>query len=204
MNLKLLGCVVALCSSLAVFSAQGHQVEISTDVGATLHIEPDDKAKAGESSQAFFILTQEGGKIIPLEQCNCKLVVYKQPISANALPILQPPLTPINAEEHKNVPGTNIIFPNVGTYELKLSGSPKSGATFKPFELSYPVTVAAGKPVALSPLPQQTQQVNASKTTTTAIASKADSQENLGLISGAIAALVIISGGAIWWVKKSR
>ncbi|MEH1851931.1 MAG: hypothetical protein V7L11_09645 [Nostoc sp.] len=43
----------------------------------------------------------------------------------------------------KSIPGAEIVFPKVGTYELELSGTPKSGASFKPFVLSYTITVGS-------------------------------------------------------------
>ncbi|NJL42274.1 MAG: hypothetical protein HC935_00390 [Pseudanabaena sp. SU_2_4] len=58
---------------LAALPAYAHQVEISSDVGATLHIEPDDKPKAGQPTQVWFALTTKGGQVIPLSACDCQL-----------------------------------------------------------------------------------------------------------------------------------
>lgn len=121
-----------------------HEIEISAEVGGTLHIEPNDKAVAGKPTQTWIALTRKGGQIIPLQQCNCKLAVFAKPRAKNAPPILQPALKPFAAESYKGIPGAEITFPKPGAYELKLTGSPKAGATFKPFELKFQVTVATG------------------------------------------------------------
>ena len=46
--------------------AYSHEVEISGDVAATFHIEPNHNPKAGQTTQAWFALTRKGGTIIPL------------------------------------------------------------------------------------------------------------------------------------------
>ncbi len=120
-----------------------HQVEIADDVAATLHIEPDDLPKANEPTQIWFILTRQGGKLIPLEDCQCQLTVELEPRTPNSPPLLEPPLQPRTSEGYRGVPGAEITFPQSGNYELVLSGIPKPGKSFKPFQLKYPVTVTA-------------------------------------------------------------
>ncbi len=129
---------------LLISPALAHNVEVSGDVAATFHLEPNHNPKAGEPAQTWFALTRKGGQIIPLEQCNCKLAVYSQPRSQDASPVLQPPLRATSAERYKSIPGAEIVFPKPGAYELELSGTPKAGANFKPFKLKYNVTVAGG------------------------------------------------------------
>ncbi|MEM8642452.1 MAG: hypothetical protein AAGG51_27085 [Cyanobacteria bacterium P01_G01_bin.54] len=125
-----------------------HQVELADDVGATLHIEPNDTPKAGEPSEVWFALTRKGGAIIPLADCDCNLTVYSQSATA-AEPLLEPPLQPVAAEGYAAIPGATFTFPAVGAYELVLQGQPQDEASFTPFELRFDVVVAAGttKPV---------------------------------------------------------
>ncbi|MEH2362239.1 MAG: hypothetical protein V7K58_21525 [Nostoc sp.] len=127
-----------------VYPVAAHQVEVAADVGATLHIEPNDNPSAGEPSQAWFALTRRGGKVIPLSQCNCRLAVYAKPYAAGEPPLLEPALEPVTAERYKGVPGAEVVFPKPGLYELQLNGKPVSGARFKPFKLKFEVTVAGG------------------------------------------------------------
>ncbi|ODH00698.1 hypothetical protein A4S05_03915 [Nostoc sp. KVJ20] len=140
--LLFLSCLVISITNLQPVSA--HKVEVSGDVGGTLHIEPNDNPRAGEPSQAWFALTRRGGRVIPLSQCNCELAVYAQPYAAGEPPLLEPQLEPVSAERYKGIPGAEVVFPKPGIYELQLNGRPASGARFKPFNFKFEVTVAGG------------------------------------------------------------
>jgi len=145
-----------LLSTLIAVPVSAHTVEVSGDVAATFHIHPGHNPKAGQPSQAWFALTRRGGASIPLSQCNCVLSVYPKPRPQNAQPLINPPLKPISAEDYQGIPGAEIVFPKAGAYDLELRGTPKAGANFKPFSLTYTVTVSAGSsaPTA-SPLIEQ-------------------------------------------------
>lgn len=137
----LLSCAISITG---IDPASAHKVETAADVGATLHIEPNDNPRAGESTQAWFALTRKGGKAIPLPQCNCQLAVYAQPHTPGEPALLEPSLKPVNAEIYQGIPGADITFPKPGIYQLQLSGKPTTGANFKPFNFAFEVTVAAG------------------------------------------------------------
>lgn len=140
---KIVGGIIWLAGLIS--PAAAHNVKIDANVGATFHIEPSHNPRAGEPARAWFALTRTGGKVIPLEQCNCQLAVYQQPSAPGDSPLLQPPLKMISAEEYQGIPGADLVFPQAGAYELELSGTPKSGANFQPFQLKYTVNVSAGK-----------------------------------------------------------
>lgn len=126
-------------------SAQAHQVEIVNDVGATLHIEPNDTPRAGEEVLAWFALTKKGGKTIPLSACDCQLTVLSQ---ADSSVDMMPALSPVDAEGYTDIPGARVTFPAVGAYTLLLKGSPldaEGDENFSTFELEFEVTVAAGE-----------------------------------------------------------
>ena len=122
-------------------SVWAHEVEISGDVAATFHLEPNHNPRAGQPARVWFALTRRGGQIIPLEQCNCKLGVYLKERKQGDKPLMQPPLKAISAERYKGIPGADIVFPKAGIYELELSGTAQNKANFKPFKLTYKVTV---------------------------------------------------------------
>lgn len=133
--------------SLAMLPAQAHKTEVSGDVAGTWHLEPNHSPKAGESARVWVALTQQGGQVIPLEQCDCSLAVYatNQP---GAAPVIQPTLQAISPEQFQNIPGADITFPAVGEYRIVLTGRPRAEATFAPFELSYTTLVAVGNAAA--------------------------------------------------------
>ena len=119
-----------------------HEVKVSGDVAATFHINPSHQPKVGKPSQTWFALTKQGGKVVPLSQCDCKLAIYPVPqAQGQTLPLMQPILSTMNVDRYRNVPGATIIFPKSGVYELKLTGTPKAGTKFKPFQFAYEVTV---------------------------------------------------------------
>lgn len=140
-----IGLLLTLASMNANLSpASAHKIRTDAEVGATLHIEPNDNPRAGEAAKTWFALTRKGGKVIPLSECDCELKVYKEPLNPESSPILQPVLQPVSAEKYQEIPGTEIVFPQPGAYQLKLSGSAVNAGNFQPFELEFPVTVAAG------------------------------------------------------------
>jgi len=122
-------------------SVLAHQVQVSGDVAATFHLEPNHNPRAGQPARVWFALTRRGGQIIPLEQCNCKLAVYPKNRKDGDKPRMQPPLKAVSAEKYQGIPGADIVFPKAGIYELELSGRTQNKANFKPFKLSYTLTV---------------------------------------------------------------
>jgi hypothetical protein len=127
-------------------SAQAHQVQTSTTVGATLHLEPNDTPRAQEDTLIWIALTQRGGRVIPLDDCDCILRIYQ----GNTM-LAQPYLQPITAEGYQDIPSATFVFPSVGTYTLVLEGRPQNEAEFEPFELVYNVTVAVAAPITPEP-----------------------------------------------------
>jgi hypothetical protein len=138
----LLGCLIFSVSNVPLAAA--HKVEVAVDVGGTLHIEPNDNPRAGEPTQAWFALTRKGGKVIPLQQCNCQLAVYAEPHIPDEPALIEPSLKPVNAERYQGIPGADITFPEAGIYQLQLSGKPRAGETFQPFKFTFEVTVTGG------------------------------------------------------------
>lgn len=177
-----------LLTILVATPVAAHEVETSQDVGGTFHIEPNDAPSAGKPELAWFALTRKGGKVIPLEQCNCKLAVYSEPHKEDSLPLLEPPLKAISKERYQGIPSAEIVFPKAGAYELEISGTPKAGADFQPFELSFDVKVAPGVAAQEPKINVQTTQDNQSEQT-----------ENRWLIP-AIAIAAILSLGIAWTV----
>ncbi len=136
--------LILLALTSGVEPAFAHKVKFEGDVGATLHIEPNDIPRAGEPSQTWFALTRKGGKLIPLAECNCQLSVYAEPHVPGEPPLLQPTLKAITAERYQGIPGAVINFPRPGAYQLQLSGKPSTGQSFRSFTLKFNVTVAVG------------------------------------------------------------
>ncbi|MFH7245580.1 MAG: hypothetical protein ACHWZW_22320 [Spirulina sp.] len=121
-------------------------MQTSDTVGGTLHLEPNDTPRAQEDTLIWLALTQRGGRVIPLEDCDCTLRIYQ-----GDRMLAQPYLQPTSAEGYQGIPSATFLFPAVGTYTLVFEGQPVNEATFAPFELGYTVTVAAAAPAAPEP-----------------------------------------------------
>lgn len=136
-TLRLLTLVWSL--SLAIAPASAHEVQIQQDVGATLHIEPNDIPRANTPTQVWFALTQAGGQVIPLSACACELTLY----DSQEQVLATPPLSPITVESYSNIPGAIVTFPTVGQYQLALAGRPQGEVEFASFTLRFEVVVAS-------------------------------------------------------------
>ena len=131
--------------------ATAHTIKISGDIGGTIHIEPNDNPHAGKPAPTWFALTRKGGKVLPLKQCDCQLLIYAEPHIPGEPALLEPELKSVNAERYQGIPGAEIIFPKPGIYQLQLIGKPSTAESFRPFELKFQVTVVAGKSIASAP-----------------------------------------------------
>lgn len=133
---------VAVVSLLTVVSipAIAHNVEISNEVAATFHIEPNHNPQVNKPSTAWFALTRRGGSSIALSECDCSLRVYAVPRADDAEAVLNPELKALDVEKYQDIPGAEIVFPQAGAYELEISGSAKD-ESFAPFQLTYTVNV---------------------------------------------------------------
>ncbi len=136
-----------LVATVMALPASGHKTEVSGDIAGTWHLEPNHSPRAGEPARVWIALTQQGGKAIPLEQCDCQLTVYDAN-QAGSPPVMALPLQAMSPENFQSIPGAEVTFPTVGEYRLVLTGSPRANAVFTPFELSYTTVVAAGSPTA--------------------------------------------------------
>ncbi len=134
-----------VCLGLLAAPAFAHKIEVSGDVAGTWHVEPNHNPKAGEPARVWVALTRQGGQILPLNQCDCKLAIYPEPHTQGSSPLLEPALKAISAEQYQGIPGAEVIFPKIGIYKLELSGTPVNGANFQPFQINYTVTVASGE-----------------------------------------------------------
>jgi hypothetical protein len=119
-----------------------HEVEVSGDVGGTMHIEPNDAPRAGTASLTWFALNRRSGQPIRLSDCKCVLSIYAQPRRQGDSPIQQPALQTSDVEGRPSVPSANITFPRAGAYDLVLQGQPVASGNFSEFLLKFSVTVA--------------------------------------------------------------
>jgi hypothetical protein len=115
-----------------------HEVRTSQEVGGTIHIEPNDRPIAGKQTTIWIALTRRGGELIPYSKCNCRLEV-RSLSDRNIRFTVANPLAII--ERYLGLPSMTVTFPQIGRYELKLSGSSRDSEDFSPFELIFTTNV---------------------------------------------------------------
>jgi hypothetical protein len=176
-------------------SSFAHNVKNDNGVGNTFHIEPKHNPRAGEPSLAWFALTSKGGKLIPLQDCDCQLKVTLEK-DGKEKTIATPNLKPISTEQYQNIPSATINFPQAGIYDISISGKPKSGNGFFPFELSYEVIVSSNNPQSSTSQTKQIRQheqfTDATVVTTDTIPETNDSGLGFSRTLGVLAVITTI------------
>ncbi len=122
-----------------------HEVKVSAEIGGTIHIDPNDRPIAGRKSRVWIALTRRGGEIVPYSSCHCQIEI--QSLSDRNLKF-----SPDHSfsfldrflDQFLGLPSVGVVFPQVGRYELKLSGTAKNGSDFQPFELVFTTNVSRG------------------------------------------------------------
>jgi hypothetical protein len=117
-------------------SIYAHELAADKNVGALMHIEPNDDPKVGILSTVWFDLVKKGGQKISLAECDCAFSLYK---ATARTPVVTPTLIESTAEKSKSVLSAQVTFPERGAYRLVLSGKPKGKNNFNPFTLRWTV-----------------------------------------------------------------
>ena len=120
-----------------------HEVKVASEIGGTIHIEPNDRPIAGKKSRIWIALTRRGGELVPYTSCNCQIEIRS--LSDRSLkfsPDRSFSFLDRFLEQFLGLPSVGVVFPQVGRYELKLMGVPKNGNDFQPFELVFITNVS--------------------------------------------------------------
>jgi hypothetical protein len=115
--------------------AHQNQTPMTDEVGAMIHVDPDDMPHVGKPSLTWFMLSQNNGEMIAPENCDCRVMVYDAENEAIAHHL---PLSVTTVEEQP-VLSTMITFPSPGVYTVVLSGESENDS-FEAFELRFPIT----------------------------------------------------------------
>jgi hypothetical protein len=107
-------------------SASAHILTTDQNIGAVIHIDPEDDPIANSPSIITFDIKDKEGNFT-FENCDCTVKVIKQGEELEMLPLTRETLT--------------YTFPEKNIYTLILTGSPKEKNTFQKFSLSYDVRV---------------------------------------------------------------
>lgn len=126
--LSILFFITFVCSFHAVSFA--HVLETNGDVGAVLHIDPDDEPLAGKPSNFFLEFKDKSGKFDP-KDCVCTVTITKNGETIFSENLFQESDSGVFA----------FTFPEKNIYMLQVTGAPTDKNSFQPFTLSYDIRV---------------------------------------------------------------
>ncbi len=155
-RLYLLSLSMGIVSAFPI-TASSHTTKVIGDIAVTVHVEPEHQPAAGEPTRVWFLLTRQGGEVVPLSSANCTLEVRKQPYQPGSSPLLAPEVVPIDAERYQSIPGANLTFPEPGTYGLTFGCAPKTDGDFGAFSIDHEAIVKGGTGAAIAPSPAATE-----------------------------------------------
>lgn len=133
-NISLLFGLVLLVVVFSSNSASAHVIKYDNDIGASLHINPDDDPVSGKPT-SFSLRFTDVNQRLKLPECNCEVKLKE-----NDKTIEEQPLQPTDPYNSTNT----VTFPKADVYNLIVSGQPKNGASFQPFTLDFPLRVNKG------------------------------------------------------------
>ena len=137
MSRRLLGgVIVALLIALDIPAvASAHVLKVDGDIGAVLHINPDDNPTIGGSTDYIMTFDDDSGRF-SLPNCDCNVSIIE-----GGKIIATKPLVISNSEESEN----HYTFLKPDVYTMRFTGTPKQPGAFQAFTLNYEVRVTNGK-----------------------------------------------------------
>lgn len=139
---KYIALLIVFCACLVSFkgSAEAHLLATSGDVGAVLHIDPEDNPVAGEPTHFFFSMKDTSSRF-SVNGCSCSFVV-----KANGKELVRDRLGASSVLNTQEI-GTSYTFPARNVYQVILEGQPLATDGFQPFTLTFDVRVDQGTTV---------------------------------------------------------
>ncbi len=132
--------------SIPYYPIYAHDFENEEEIGATMHVDPNDKPIANEESRINFEFISTSNDF-NLQECNCTVTIYK-----NGRQLLSEELVP--DEDLPDSLGKSYIFPEEGEYNIQLTGKSLHADSFKEFSFDYPIRVLPGK-IESKPIPER-------------------------------------------------
>jgi len=115
--------------------ASAHVLQVDGDMGAVLHINPDDNPTAKVPIN-FELSFQDGKGIFSLANCACNIAFVQNGSTIASMPL---------AATGTTFSSDTFTFPKADVYVFHVTGKPKQGTGFKPFALDYTVRVGSGQ-----------------------------------------------------------
>jgi hypothetical protein len=131
--------LLTLVISIIFFSSTkpifAHILATDHNIGAVLHIDPNDEPIAGQQASFFFEFKDKQGKFSP-QNCNCTFTILENNNQLYAQPVFRD-----NNNPSLTSASVFFTFPVKDVYKIKVTGTPTTPGTFQPFTLTYDVRV---------------------------------------------------------------
>lgn len=137
---------IACIGNISPAYVLAHETQSDGEIGAILHIDPNDDPVAGEPATLYFEFTDMREKL-NLNSCDCKVVIKKGDSE-----LLNQKFGAADGSSVSAV--VNYNFPEAGIYKAEIKGEPKSGE-FQPFELSFSIRVEKSFPKSITEAHEQ-------------------------------------------------
>lgn len=111
--------------------AQAHFLATDRNIGAILHVDPNDEPFAGSQASFFFEFKDKEGKFTP-QNCDCIFSIVE-----NGKEIYSQPLFQNNANQNLTNASVFYTFPQRDVYTIQVIGKPLTPNTFQPFTLTW-------------------------------------------------------------------
>ncbi len=121
---------------LSPLPAYAHILKTDGNIGAVLHIDPDDDPFVGQQASFFFEFKDKQNKFTP-QNCDCTFS-----ITEDGKEIFSQPLFQNNSSPSLDNASVFFTFPEKNVYQVKVTGKPNPADAFQKFTLTYDVRVA--------------------------------------------------------------
>ncbi len=179
MKAKLFFAVFLLLFSVFTLPVSAHVLKTDGDIGAVLHVNPDDDPVVGEETNFFFEFKDRKNKFAPVN-CNCIVSIA----DSGGKDVFTGNLFENDSNPSLESASFGFVFPKKDIYKITVSGAPKVEGQFQSFKLSYDLRVAK----------VSSQKNNAEET-------KPENDQNK-LIYILVSAILV--GGVYVWIKRSN
>ena len=115
--------------------ASAHVLETDGNIGAVIHIDPDDDPIAGEQTGFFFEFKDKQNKFNS-QHCECRFTILEGGRELYAQPLFRD-----NTSPSLTSASVYYTFPLKNIYKIQLTGKPTIPDTFQPFTLTYDIRV---------------------------------------------------------------
>lgn len=134
MHIKKILILFLLVSIIALHQppiASAHFLETDNNIGAVLHVDPNDDPIAKSPAAFFFAFKDKQNKFQP-KNCDCTFLIYE-----HGNEIFSQPLFANNDTPSLSNASIFYTFPKIDVYEVVVTGEPFTKGSFQPFTLTW-------------------------------------------------------------------